>query len=916
MQAIFDFILGTPGKKDKSQKSSSRDVSKSKPSKRKQVTFDSIEDSTHLVAMVDYELRNRRLGAYLLKKNNAYQFVFGFVTDGYHPDLPESELETAFDKLENGLKDFPLDESMQIYYQDFRSVGNRIDELDKLWENVNNENIQLIIKSQQYRDKQLAKQGKRREKKIILYCTFTANLTQAEVVYDNWVEKILAWLYGIYEKFTGEKNTEREKFSKIARLSFINGYLRWENFLSTTLGLDIKPLRYEKLWELLWKRFNKSKPIAAPQVIRVTKDGVTELLKSMTHPVTLLIAEREPVADELWVNVKGKYVAPLTLVEKPGGWADKRAQLRYIWDTLLSKERLYDIEIFAELKRANDSLVQESVRRLLSQSITSTNVAMEAGTIDVAAQLKTEKAIEAQAEILEGAVPFWLGFVILVYRDNLDDLDETCKYIESCFLRPAWVERERFISWQIWLQTLPIYWGNLLVNNISNRRHLFLHSEVIGLMPLVKPQDIDHGGLQLITDEGGYPIFIDLYNEPKHLMVLATTRAGKSVMITYIFIDFLARGMGVIIIDYPRADGTSTFTDLTHLLGGSYVDISKESQNCMEMPDFSHLPPDKAQVFFDDYKSFLKNLYFTIVMGTNSANHTTKLGTQVRSILDIAIEKFFEDPTIMERYEKGKDNPDLIPTGHDFIPFTKPDKLNFENLADMAEAFSYIELRLTQFFASVVGKAIMSKSTVKANNQLTVYAFTNVSNDEDAAILSVVALTSALRNSLRYPRSIFFIDEAPILFEFSVISDLIGRLCANGAKAGISVILSAQDPNTVVNASSGSKIVQNMGATLVGRIKEVAVESFVKHLQYDRQLIARNASKNFFPKKSEIYSQWLVDCNGYKTYCRFYPGILQLALVANNPDEQKLRDSILSQYENKYEGYKALCERFLSKLRG
>jgi len=269
----------------------------------------------------------------------------------------------------------------------------------------------------------------------------------------------------------------------------------------------------------------------------------------------------------------------------------------------------------------------------------------------------------------------------------------------------------------------------------------------------------------------------------------------------------------------------------------------------------------------------------------------------------------------MERYEKGKVDPSFIPTGYDFIPFTKPDKLELDNLSEMAEAFSYIELRLTQFFSSVVGKAIMSKSTVKPTNQLTVYAFTNISSDEDAAILSIVALTAALRNSLRYPRSIFFIDEAPILFEFSVISDLIGRLCANGAKAGISVILSAQDPNTIVNSSSGSRIVQNMGVTLVGRIREVAVKSFVQHLQYDEEFISVNASKSFFPKKSEIYSQWLLDC-GYKTYCRFYPGILQLALVANNPDEQKLRDTILSQYDNKYEGYRALCQRFLAKLRG
>jgi hypothetical protein len=913
MDALFDFVLGTGGKQQ-GQRQKKKGAS-SKGKKRQQVSFDSFEDYTHLVGLVDYEMRNRRVGAYLLRKEDSYQFVFGFMVDGFHPSLTRAEMESAFDKLEAGLKDFPHEESLKIHYEDFRGMGQRGQELNELWANCANENIQLILKSQQARDQELAREGKRREKQIVFYVTHTFTSTvQGESSYSSWVEKALAWTYAFWEKLSGERRTEHEKFSKIARAAFIDGYLRWENFLSVTLGLTIKPLQYFDLWRLLWKRFNKSKPIEPPQVIRVTREGVTENLKSLTHPATLLCAEGDPVADEQWVYVRRRYVAPLFLVEKPGGWASKTAQLKYLWTTLLAKERVYDIEIFSEIRRANDSLVRESVRRLLAQSLTSSKLAGDAGTIDVAAQIKAEKAIEAQAEIFEGSVPFWLGFVILVHRDNLEDLDEACRFIESSFLRPTWVERERFVSWQVWLQTLPIYFGNLLVNNTSNRRHLFLHTEVTGLLPLIKPQPIDQAGLEFLTAEGGYPIFIDLYNSPRHVAIFATTRAGKSVLTTYPFIHFLAKGMGVIILDYPRMDGTSTYTDLVEILGGAYIDISKEAQNCMEIPDFSHYPKDKQRVFFDEYKAFIKNLYFMIVMGTDSAQYSTRLGTQVRGIIDIAVENFFSDPEIRERYERGKIDPQEIPTGRDFFPFVKPDRFSLDSRAEMGEAFGHIELRLTQFFASSIGKAITSPSTVRPNNPLTVYAFTNVSNEEDAAILSVVALTAALRNSLRYPRSLFFIDEAPILFEFSVISDLIGRLCANGAKAGISVCISAQDPNTVANASSGSKIIQNIGLTLVGRIKEAAVDSFVTHLGYDRELIAVNATKAFFPKKTEIYSQWLVD-HGEKTFCRFYPGILQLALVANNPDEQKMRDVILSQYPDKYSGYKALCEHFLKKLR-
>jgi len=37
--------------------------------------------------------------------------------------------------------------------------------------------------------------------------------------------------------------------------------------------------------------------------------------------------------------------------------------------------------------------------------------------------------------------------VFLVHRPNLEQLDEACRYIQSCFRRPAWVEREQDYAW-------------------------------------------------------------------------------------------------------------------------------------------------------------------------------------------------------------------------------------------------------------------------------------------------------------------------------------------------------------------------------------------------------------------------------------------------------------------------------------
>jgi hypothetical protein len=159
----------------------------------------------------------------------------------------------------------------------------------------------------------------------------------------------------------------------------------------------------------------------------------------------------------------------------------------------------------------------------------------------------------------------------------------------------------------------------------------------------------------------------------------------------------------------------------------------------------------------------------------------------------------------------------------------------------------FIKLQLEFWLNSRVGRAISEPSTFRTDAPLLVFALRNLTEDDDAAILALSAYSAALRRALSSPESIFFIDESPILFEFDQISELVARLCANGAKAGVRVILSAQDVDTIAKSPSASKILQNLSTRLVGRIQPNAVASFVKYLNYDESIIARNATASFFP---------------------------------------------------------------------
>ena len=442
-------------------------------------------------------------------------------------------------------------------------------------------------------------------------------------------------------------------------------------------------------------------------------------------------------------------------------------------------------------------------------------------------------------------------------------------------------------------------------------------------MPLMLTKKGDSQGFELIAEEGGTPVHLDLFNQHKNLALFATTRAGKSVLVSGILTQALAHGIPVVALDFPKPDGTSTFTDYTEFMGrnGAYFDISKQSNNLFEQPDLRSLDPEQQRDRILDYTAFLESALMTMVLGSSSESQL--LSQTVRSLLNLALSAFFADKGIQERYKKaiaggfGTQAWQKTPTLRDFLNFCSPEHLQLDALSGRVEdALSQIHLRLRFWLSSRVGQSISAPSSFPTDAQLLVFALRNLSDNEDAAVLSLSAYSAALRRALSSPASIFFIDEAPILFEFDQISDLVGRICANGAKAGIRVILSAQDPDTIAKSKAASKILQNLTTRLIGRIQPVAVDSFVSILKYPRDVISRNASESFFPRKESIYSQWLLDDNGIYTFCRYYPGYEQLAVVANNPNEQTARQEAMRNYSNKYEAISAFARQLVASLRG
>ncbi|MBD2316551.1 hypothetical protein [Phormidium tenue] len=898
-----------------------------------QKRYKHFEKELAVECLLKFELRGRAVSCFVLKQGQSslesLQFVFGWESKGIHTTLSTEQESSLFEAIQSGLKDIPDGEKLTVHFGSVSSDSDRQQQLQELYEQADTPQLKFLVMGEKQRVQELAKSGLRKPKFLRLYATYT--LRGATAGGNDVLEKALAWIQRLSQQLMGqEKEIEQERHEIAFAKAFTDGFLNWEQILVNRMGLDLRPLTEHELWEHLWRQFNSSNPPTIPQLLVMSERGVEERINTQVHLKTLLLERPDsiPFADNGFVHLKGEYIGVLTFMDKPGGWVSKGKQMRYLWEAI-ARDSVANTEVFCQFTRANETIVKANMQRVTKQSIVSQEQSASLNNINVNASLKQQKAVKAQEALYEGAMPINVAVAVLIRRPNLIALDDACRYFCSCFQRPAWVERETEYAWLMWKQTLPVTMGNLLAQPFP-RRHVYLSDEAVAFTGCVMPRSVDETGFELITEEGGMPLYIDV-RKHRNIGIFATTRAGKSVLVSAVLSQALCHEQQIVALDFPKPDGTSTFTDYTHFIGelGAYFDISKESSNLLELPDLRAFDSEQAEERLRDFKSFVESALMTMVFGASQhdlSSSERQLRQLIRALLVPVVNAFFDDEQIKARYDKaiadgfGTEAWSNMPTLSDFLDyFLTIGKADItSDVADseqIDQATNQIVIQLRFWLNSRIGRAISRPSTFRSDARLLVFALRNLSEAEDAAILALSAYSAALRRALSSPASILFIDEAPILFEYPTISEMVARLCANGAKAGIKVIISAQDPDTIARSPSAPKILQNLSTRLIGRIQPSAVDSFVSILKYPREVIAQNAEERFFPKREAIYSQWLLDDAGIYTFVRFFPSYIQLGVVANNPDEQEARTAYMLAMADPYKGLAAFSREMASALR-
>jgi hypothetical protein len=862
-----------------------------------------IERLIDLEAIVNFEREGRTASAYLSRKGGNYQFTFGWYAKGINPSRTIEKFTMVAESAADGLLDFPQNERLTLHYSSFAGCNGRVQELSSKGRKVASLCMQMIVIDEIAKVQELSARLQRNEHRLMIYCTHTFSPTDIKAT--DLIQNFLMKADKLYQKYVVKEDIPVDKdFQEMLNKAFSEGFLGWEAILKTRMEMDVTPMQSSHLWDEYNRRFGNivDEDAIPPQTILFDEEGQiyeeTDIDNAYAdiHVSSYPFIDNKviPQADRQGMKINDKLVGVAVFADKPYGWSDYRDQIRYLWKAVFSK--MADVELFVQITPANAAVINESANLIMRQSETNTSTSKHT---DVKAEGKAKKAKEAQESMIDGSLPFAVGMAWVVHRRTQSEIDSAMLKLSKSFRSPAVVNVEKEYAWKIWTQTLPFALEKLL-SKPFDRRLTYLHKEIPPMMGLTKPYTLHSRGVELITDEGNAAFFLDLL---KHFNMLAfgATRSGKSVFVGRVLTEARLCGLPVIIIDIPPSKAASTFSFWCEAMGGIYFDVNEESINIFRRPDVSHLSDEDAEQWLTEHRYFLQSVLMEMVPDAKS-NPT------IRSMLVIALDMFFKDEPILDRYKDaerdgfGSEAWQHIPTLATFLDFFKKHRTELigENQDEQSKSgSSLIERSISALLTTQVGIAIGRPCTIDSDNELMVYALRGLSDSSgsDAAILAMAAYSAAIRTTLKYPQSVLFVDEFSVLLKYPAIGDLISRLVANAAKAGIRVFMAAQDPDTLSNSAFGPKILQNVGIRVIGRIEDVARESFERILRIPPELIAKNADEDFKLNAAELYSSWLIDTAGNRSYARYYSPRTLLGMLANNPHESAAREAYF-QYFN------------------
>ncbi|MDI9641495.1 hypothetical protein QM565_38055 [Geitlerinema splendidum] len=158
-----------------------------------------------------------------------------------------------------------------------------------------------------------------------------------------------------------------------------------------------------------------------------------------------------------------------------------------------------------------------------------------------------------------------------------------------------------------------------------------------------------------------------------------------------------------------------------------------------------------------------------------------------------------------------------MPTLKDFRRYCTRERLNLVDFEDLDKRALNQIATTDALFTSEVGRVLSQPSTFNPNPLIKFFALSGLKNEsgQDGYLMAINAHAACIRTALSHRKSLFVGDEQSVLLKREGFAQMVGDLCATGRKDGISVLLIAQDIDSIAQCSTASQILQNINYRIV-----------------------------------------------------------------------------------------------------
>ncbi|HEY9824378.1 MAG TPA: DUF87 domain-containing protein, partial [Stenomitos sp.] len=816
-----------------------------------------------------------------------------------------------------------------------------------------------LVKSRAHRAREMDANGELQNNRIFIYAKYRVPLGAQYAVTRNWFEEFLFRLQPVIGAMTPGVEVSAQKWDAVIRYAFRYCYERVDSVLSSGFGLKLQTLGAQAMYERDYGDLHESPAYAVPHLLVTDEEHTYPVINSGIHVRSALF---EPEAGLYTTPIPGRSVIkfPSRTRRQYAGFVElgrvktypkesgsiSRGAMRFLWRVLAAEQRpVHNCRVICELTKDRSGLDAHSADRIISNSIKREALAAKRQTVDVIAMRRRESAIEARDQLEENNSPYWVSLGIWLYRDSPEELEQDCAALIDSLPTVA-AMRATECSEFAWLQSNPYEWEAMLTKPY-HKRQKYLSLQAVPLLPLIKIKPINTSGMLFVSREMNTPLLLDIVNQKNHTAIIAKTGSGKSVKMFEMLLEYVLHNYPAVVFDFPRQDGTSTYTDFVNLLNllgvaAAYHDVRSKTMNVVEMPNLSHVPSRTAieaaknglsaiqereryhwQQFIEGEKASREDLQqyiraqhieilCSLVMG-GVKNPDREL--IVMSLLTQCYSQFHQDEVIAERYRVassaafGSKDYYQMPILEDFIGFAEhwfaahlqENQATVSQLSRDSIDMILTQLRsLSQRYDHPLGRAINGHSSFDIDVQLLVIGLTDVKEDVDSLIYSMAGMGVLLRKSLTATRSLFACDEGTILFKFPYFAKAAAIIPVHGRKWGCNFLLAAQTIDSIYRSVAGDDIFKNLDNVFSGHIEENALQELVELLRFREEIAGRYADESTKPSPQKLQSYWYLKRGSQHVEVLHRPSPLLLALAANDPGEQKARNRFMAHYRLLY----------------